>query len=128
MPQLTKRGMKVFYREAAFFPLESTPASPLTWRDYSKVVAGSNRRMRQKPPPMRTVGGAMPSLRFRWSAVCLSVLLSLIPSTLSAQGTAGRILGRVADASGAVLANVKVNLVNEATNVNRDTRTNAGGD
>src|SRR6266852_3874106 len=128
MHQLTKRRIKVFYPEAAFFLLDSTPASSLTLRDYSKVVAGSNRRMRQKPPPMRTVGGAMPSLRFRWSAVCLSVLLSLIPSTLSAQGTAGRILGRVADASGAVLANVKVTLVNEGTNVSRDARTNSGGD
>jgi hypothetical protein len=77
---------------------------------------------------MKTVGGAMPSLRFRSSAVCLTVLLSLIPSTLFAQGTGGRILGRVADPSGAVLANVKVTLVNEGTNVSRDAQTNAGGD
>src|SRR5260370_1035202 len=104
------------------------PAPSLTLRDYSKVVLRSNRPMRQKPPPVRTVGGAMPSLRFRCSAVCLSVLLSFIPSTLFAQGTAGRILGRVADSSGAVLANVKVSLVNEGTNVSRDARTNSGGD
>src|SRR5260370_14003155 len=128
MHQLTKRRIKDFYPEAAFFLLDSTPASSLTLRDYSKVVAGSNRRMRQKPPPMGTVGGAMPSLRFRCSAVCLTVLLSFIPSTLFAQGTAGRILGRVADASGAVLANVKVTLVNEGTNVSRDTLTSSGGD
>jgi Carboxypeptidase regulatory-like domain len=70
----------------------------------------------------------MLSLRFRCSAVCLSVLLSLIPSTLFAQGTAGRILGRVADSSGAVLGNVKVTLVNEATNVSRDVQTNSAGD
>lgn len=70
----------------------------------------------------------MPSLRFRSSAVCLTVLLSLIPSTLFAQGTSGRIIGRVADASGAVLANVKVTLVNEGTNVSRDALTNANGD
>jgi hypothetical protein len=70
----------------------------------------------------------MPSLRFRCSAICLAFLLSLIPSTLSAQGTGGRIIGRVADASGAVLAKVKVTLVNEATNVSRDALTNDGGD
>src|SRR5216684_4739601 len=128
MHQLTKRRMKVFYREAAFFLLDSTPASSLTLRDYSKVVPGSNPCMRQKPPPTRTAGGAMPSLRFRCSAVCLTVLLSFIPSTLFAQGTAGRILGRVADPSGAVLANVKVTLVNEGTNVSRDATTNSGGD
>src|SRR5260370_12534259 len=104
------------------------PAPSLTLRDYSKVVAGSNLRMRQKPPPMRTVGGAMPSLRFRCSAVCLTVLLTLIPSMLSAQGTGGRIIGRVADRSGAVLTNVKVTLVNEATNVSRDAVPNSGGD
>jgi len=70
----------------------------------------------------------MPSLRARCSAVCLTVLLTLIPSTLSAQGTSGRIIGRVADSSGAVLANVKVTLVNEGTNTSRDALTNAGGD
>ena len=57
----------------------------------------------------------MPSLRARWSVVCLAVcdLLSSLPTLLSAQGTSGRILGRVADPSGAVLAGVKVTLVNE---------------
>ena len=71
----------------------------------------------------------MPSLRARWSVVCLAVVISLsLPTLLSAQGTSGRILGRVADPSGAVLAGVKVTLVNEATNVSRDAKTNAGGD
>ena len=71
----------------------------------------------------------MPSVRARCTAVCLVAALSLLlPALLPAQGTAGRIIGRVADASGAVLANVKVTLVNESTNVSRDTRTNAGGD
>ena len=60
----------------------------------------------------------------------LAVLaLCLIGSTvLFAQGTGGRILGRVADASGAVLAEVKVTLTNEATNVSQETQTNASGD
>jgi len=70
----------------------------------------------------------MPSLRARWTAVCLTVVFSLSSSHLLAQGTGGRILGRVADPSGAILGNVKVTLANEATNVSRDTTTNASGD
>lgn len=71
----------------------------------------------------------MLSLRLRWYVVCLAVAISLaIPTLLSAQGTAGRVLGRVADPSGAVLAGVKVTLVNAATNVSRDSKTNESGD
>ena len=70
----------------------------------------------------------MPSLRPRWSVVCLAVAISLSPTLLSAQGTSGRILGRVADPSGATLANVKVTLVNEGTSVSRDSKTNESGD
>lgn len=71
----------------------------------------------------------MPSLRARWSVVCLAVAISLsVPTLLSAQGTSGRILGRVADPSGAILANVKVRLVNEGTSVSRDSKTNESGD
>ena len=67
----------------------------------------------------------MPSSTARW----VVVLFCLASSTLLlAQSTGGRILGRVADPSGAVLANVKVTLVNEATGVSRDTQTNEGGD
>jgi hypothetical protein len=47
---------------------------------------------------------------------------------LSAQGTSGRIVGRVSDAAGAVLPNVKVTLVNEGTSVSRDGKTNDNGD
>ena len=55
--------------------------------------------------------------------------LCLICSTLmSAQGTGGRILGRVADSSGAVLAGVKVTLTNEATGVSSESATNGNGD
>jgi outer membrane receptor protein involved in Fe transport len=70
----------------------------------------------------------MPSLNPspRWFAV---VFLSLICSSLSfPQGTGGRILGRVADTSGAVLAGVKATLTNDATGVTRETQTNASGD
>jgi outer membrane receptor protein involved in Fe transport len=57
------------------------------------------------------------------------VSLCLVCSTLLlAQGTGGRILGRVADTSGAVLGGVKVTATNEATGVGRDTQTNGSGD
>ena len=59
--------------------------------------------------------------------VCVAVCLSL-PTLLSAQGTTGRIVGRVSDPGGAVLSNVKVTLVNEATSVSRDIKTNDSGD
>ena len=70
----------------------------------------------------------MPSLRFRSSAICLTILLSILPSILSAQGTGGRILGRVADPTGAVLAHAKVTATNDATGVTRDTQTSDSGD
>ena len=58
---------------------------------------------------------------------CPAASLSL-PTLLSAQGTSGRVVGRVSDASGALLPGTKVTLVNEATNVSRDTTTNENGD
>jgi hypothetical protein len=71
----------------------------------------------------------MASSTARCTARWLVVLFCLAsPTLLLAQSTGGRILGRVADPSGAVLANVKVALVNEATNVSRDANTNANGD
>jgi outer membrane receptor protein involved in Fe transport len=72
----------------------------------------------------------MRSRRACWFAVCLAavaVCLS-VPTLVSAQGTTGRIVGRVADPGGAVLSNVKVTLVNEATSVSRDSKTNDNGD
>ena len=71
-----------------------------------------------------------PSRMSCWLISLSSALsLCLICSTLmSAQGTGGRILGRVADSSGAVLAGVKVTLTNEATGVSSETTTNASGD
>ena len=71
----------------------------------------------------------MVSLRPRWYVVCLALAASLsLPTLLSAQGTSGRVVGRVSDASGALLPGTKVTLVNEATNVSRDTTTNENGD
>jgi len=55
--------------------------------------------------------------------------VSLIGSTiLFAQSTGGRILGRVSDSSGAVLAGVTVTATNEATGVTRTATTNDSGD
>ena len=66
----------------------------------------------------------------RWLVGCSLVLsLCLSCSTLlTAQSTGGRILGRVADSSGAVLAGVKVTATNEATGVSRTSETNDSGD
>jgi len=52
---------------------------------------------------------------------------ALVPTAI-AQGTGGRILGRVSDPTGAVLAGVKITLTNDATGVVRDTTTNEAGD
>ena len=71
----------------------------------------------------------MPSSTARCATRWLVVLVCLISSTLLlAQSTGGRILGRVADPTGAVLAGVKVTAINEATGVTRDTLTNGSGD
>ncbi len=74
----------------------------------------------------------MPSPRARWTMMCLGticlVFLVLIPTLLSAQGANGRILGRVADSTGAVLAGAKISLINEATGISRDALTNESGD
>ena len=65
----------------------------------------------------------------RWTVRWLVILFCLSNSTfLLAQSTGGRILGRVADPSGAVLAGVKVTLVNEATGVSREAVSSDSGD
>ena len=55
-------------------------------------------------------------------------LLAVLVGSAYAQSTGGRILGRISDPSGAVLAGVKVTLINEATGVGRDVQTNDSGD
>jgi len=77
----------------------------------------------------------MPSLRAHWFQLCrskahftaLAVCLTL-SSLIFAQGTGGRILGRVSDPSGAVLSGVKVTATNEATGVKQETLSNDTGD
>ena len=122
-----------------FFLLDSPRPCSLTLRDYSKVVAGyklslSNknqfsRRCLEAPcrhcEPARRSRACIRSLK----TVCLAVVVCLsLPTLLSAQGTGGRILGRVADPTGAVLSGVKVTATNEATGVSRDALTNDSGD
>ena len=76
----------------------------------------------------------MPSLRAHWNMMCLETVciilaLSLLaPTLLHAQGANGRILGRVADPTGAVLPGAKITLLNEATGISRDAKTNDSGD
>jgi hypothetical protein len=71
----------------------------------------------------------MPSSKSSRMSSWLVLSLCLICSTLtSAQSTGGRILGRVSDSSGAVLANVGVTATNDATGIARETKTNASGD
>ena len=76
----------------------------------------------------------MPSLRARWTLMCLGTVCTILtlsllfPTMLPAQGASGRILGRVADPTGAVLAGAKITLLNEATGISRDAQTNDSGD
>jgi hypothetical protein len=76
----------------------------------------------------------MPLLRARWTAVSVAVLCSVASTgfvtsaVVFAQSTGGRIIGRVADPTGAVLATVKVSATNEATGVGRETQSNDSGD
>jgi hypothetical protein len=86
----------------------------------------------------------MPSLRARCSdlclrtmslyaiygrALCLGLISCLVLSSLIvAQGTGGRVLGRIADPTGAVLSAVKVTATNDATGVARDSLSNDSGD
>jgi hypothetical protein len=61
--------------------------------------------------------------------VCVILALSLlIPTLLLAQGASGRILGRVSDPSGAVLPGARITLLNEATGISRDAKSNDSGD
>jgi hypothetical protein len=72
----------------------------------------------------------MQLVKARNTALPLAVLVALLLSNtaLHGQSTGGRILGRVADPTGAVLAGVKVTLINQATAVQRTADTNGNGD
>ena len=69
-----------------------------------------------------------PDFRHSVLAFCaVAALLFLLPSALG-QSTAGRIIGRVSDTTGAVVGGVNVTIVNQATGESRSTKTNDTGD
>ena len=70
------------------------------------------------------------SMRCHPLALGLAVLslLAVLATSSPGQSTGGRIVGRVADPTGAVLAGVKITLVNQATGVVRSATTNDSGD
>lgn len=68
-------------------------------------------------------------MRSSKAARVLLALFCLASSTLlMAQSTGGRILGRISDSSGAVLAGVTVTIVNQATGVAQENVSNDSGD
>jgi len=66
-------------------------------------------------------------MRKTFSFFTLLVVLLGFTSLAQAQTATGQITGTVKDASGAVLANAKVTVTNEATNFSRETVTNEAG-
>jgi hypothetical protein len=72
----------------------------------------------------------MSSAEFRGSRFACCVVASVLCLLLSAsaQSTGGRIIGRVSDSTGAVVGGVTVTLLNDATGVSRDTKTDESGD
>jgi hypothetical protein len=96
-------------------------------RDYSKVCLARKQQLITVFHP-KLEGYMLPSTS-PWPTRWLVVLLCLVfCASALAQSTGGRILGRVADPTGAVLAGVKVTATNEATGVTRSADTNDGGD
>jgi hypothetical protein len=66
----------------------------------------------------------------RRTVFCCSALLTLFAFalSLSGQSTGGRIIGRVSDSTGAVITGVQVTLINDATGISRDAKTDQSGD
>jgi outer membrane receptor protein involved in Fe transport len=69
----------------------------------------------------------MPRASRAWSPVVLFLVSLFLPSAVRAQSVTGAIQGVVADASGAVLPGVTVNVVNAATGASRVAVTNEQG-
>src|SRR6185312_15089370 len=102
----------------------------LTLRNYSKVCFSHNHPFWQL-----ILGDALEALRMFSPKIenlgfvrCVVVLMICLSPSASAQSTSGRIIGRVADSTGAVVSGVTVTLVNDATRVSRNTKTNDTGD
>jgi hypothetical protein len=66
----------------------------------------------------------------RRTVFCCRALLTLFAFalSLSGQSTGGRIIGRVSDSTGAVITGVQVTLINDATGISRDAKTDQSGD
>jgi outer membrane receptor protein involved in Fe transport len=118
------------YGDKKYFPLDSPRWASLTLRDYSKVCwLRKTQFSKLKKFHLHVGGHTMPSFTSPRAARWLVVLFCLCSSiAVLAQSTGGRILGRIADPTGAVLANVKVTLVNEATGVSNTTNSSDSGD
>jgi hypothetical protein len=71
---------------------------------------------------------APPVLRRAFFSCSLTLCLLLWITSVLGQSTGGRVIGRVADPTGAVISGVDVTLANEATGVIRDTKTSEAGD
>ncbi len=70
----------------------------------------------------------MPTFLRRWPTLMCGLCLALLPcSTAAAQSVTGSIAGTVTDASGGVLVNATVTLVNEKTGEKRNVNTDADG-
>ncbi|PYV62348.1 MAG: hypothetical protein DMG95_09830 [Acidobacteria bacterium] len=69
-----------------------------------------------------------PTSRRTAFSVVLLLSFSLLFTPAFGQSTGGRIIGRVADSTGAVISGVQITLANEATGVSRDTKTDQNGD
>jgi hypothetical protein len=69
-----------------------------------------------------------PSKSRRVKALLVCLFAAVLTVNLFAQGTSGRIQGRVSDQTGAVLAGAKVALINEENGIKRESVTNEGGD
>src|SRR5205823_11649751 len=69
-----------------------------------------------------------PTLRRTALSLVLVALCSLPLAPAWGQSTGGRIIGRDADSTGAVISGVQITLANEATGVSRDTKTDQNGD
>jgi hypothetical protein len=106
------------------------PLVSLTLRDYSKVC------FLRKLCDYDYSTASLEDLRMHRSlssrvlvfGLAVVGVIALLPSSMSAQSTGGRVLGRVADPTGAVLSGVKVTLTNEATGASRDAQSSDSGD
>src|SRR5664279_445876 len=65
--------------------------------------------------------------RSPWLTIVAGAML-IVASALQAQVESGKVVGTVRDASGAILADAAVTLINTATNATRNVRTGSDGE